>query len=218
MAEKNQSKNVADIRRDYTREALVEAEVCENPIDQFVEWFEQALSADMVDPNAMTLATATKDGEPSARIVLLKGVDEIGFRFYTNYKSRKAQELAENPNAALCFYWPAVERQVRIEGTVQKLSYEDSEAYFKQRPRLSQIGAWASNQSSVIESRDELEARFLKIKNRFENKDVPLPDFWGGYVLQPKAIEFWQGRESRLHDRIRYEREGEGWKMVRLAP
>lgn len=216
--EKDQSKSVAEIRRDYTQKALVESEVCENPIDQFMEWFEQALSTDMVDPNAMTLATATKEGIPSSRIVLLKGVDKKGFRFYTNYKSRKARELEENPQAALCFYWPPLERQVRIEGDVKKLSHQDSEAYFQQRPRLSQLGAWASNQSSELESRGELETKFEEIKKRFENKEVPLPDFWGGYLLQPTRIEFWQGRKSRMHDRICYKKGGQGWKIVRLAP
>jgi pyridoxamine 5'-phosphate oxidase len=219
MAEKkNQSKSVADIRRDYTQKPLVESDVCENPIDEFMEWFEQALSTDMADPNAMTLATATREGVPSSRIVLLKGVDEQGFRFYSNYKSRKARELAENPRAALCFYWPSLERQIRIEGKVQKLSQDDSEAYFQQRPRLSQIGAWASKQSSKLSSRDELEEKFEEMKKRFENKEIPLPDFWGGYLLKPTVIEFWQGRESRMHDRIRYEKEGQEWKTARLAP
>lgn len=216
--DQNQSKKVAEIRRDYTRKVLVESEVCANPTDQFMEWFEQALSTDLTDPNAMTLATATKQGVPSSRIVLLKGVDKEGFRFYTNYNSRKAKELEENPKASLCFYWPNLERQVRIEGDVKKISRDDSEAYFQQRPRLSQMGAWASNQSSEIESREELEAIFEKIKKRFENEEVPLPDFWGGYLLRPTRVEFWQGRKSRMHDRLCYKKEGQDWKIVRLAP
>ncbi len=216
--ENDEAKNIAKLRRDYTKKALVESEICENPIDQFMEWFEQALSADLVDANAMTLSTANKDGVPSSRIILLKGVDEKGFRFFTNYNSRKSRELDENPKAALCFYWPSLERQVRIEGAVYKLSDDDSEAYFKQRPRLSKLGAWASNQSSKVESREQLEADFKEIKKRFEDKDVPLPDFWGGYVLEPARIEFWQGRKSRMHDRICYEKEKQGWTKFRLAP
>lgn len=216
--EKNDAKSVAQLRRDYTKTALVESELRENPIDQFVEWFEQALSVDLIDPNAMTLSTATKNGSPSSRIVLLKGVDKKGFRFFTNYNSRKGRELDENPQAALCFYWAPLERQVRIEGKVQKLSADDSEAYFQQRPRLSQLGAWASTQSSKVDSREQLEARFKEIKKRFEDKDVPLPDFWGGYLLKHTRIEFWQGRESRMHDRICYEKEKEGWIKFRLAP
>lgn len=216
--EKNQSRKVADIRRDYVQKELVESDVCENPIDQFMEWFEQALSADLTDPTAMTLATATKEGVPSSRIVLLKGVDKDGFRFYTNYNSRKARELDKNPYASLCFYWPSLERQVRIEGQTKKLSRTDSKAYFQQRPRLSKIGAWASNQSSEINSREELEAAFQEMKKRFEAEDVPAPDFWGGYILQPTLIEFWQGRKSRMHDRICYKKEGQNWNIIRLAP
>lgn len=216
--EKDEAKNIARLRRDYTKTALVESEVCENPIDQFMKWFEQALSADLDDPNAMTLSTATKEGVPSSRIVLLKGVDENGFRFFTNYGSRKARELSENPRAALCFYWALLERQVRIEGKVHKLKANESEAYFQQRPRLSQLGAWASKQSSKIDTREQLEASFTEIKKRFKDKEVPLPDFWGGYILKPTRIEFWQGRKSRMHDRICYEKEKESWTIFRLAP
>lgn len=216
--EKDDAKDVAQLRRDYTKTVLVESEVFENPIDQFLEWFEQALAAELIDPNAMTLSTATPKGAPSSRIVLLKGVDKKGFRFFTNYNSRKGRELNENPQAALCFYWAPLERQVRIEGKVQKLNAEDSEAYFQRRPRLSRLGAWASKQSSKVDSREQLEARFKEIKKRFEDKDVPLPDFWGGYLLKPTRIEFWQGRESRMHDRICYEKEKEDWIKFRLAP
>lgn len=215
---RDKEKSVAQLRRDYSRQELVESEVCENPIDQFLEWFEQVLSADLLDANAMTLATATKDGQPSSRIVLLKGVDEQGFRFYTNYNSRKGRELDENPRAALCFYWAPLERQVRIEGTVQKLSQQESANYFCQRPRLSQISAWASRQSSKVDSRDALVAKFKEIEQRFKDEEVPLPEFWGGYLLQPVRIEFWQGRKGRMHDRICYEKESGHWTKARLAP
>ncbi len=209
---------ISQIRRDYDREELSESAVKDDPIEQFEVWFEFALSADLTDANAMTLSTATKEGVPSSRIVLVKGFDELGFRFYTNYKSRKAKELEENPNAALCFYWAPLERQVRIEGKVTKLSREESEAYFKERPRLSQLGAWASNQSSEVASREDLIAQFEEMKQRFENREVPTPEFWGGYILKPEAIEFWQGRKGRMHDRIRYRKKAGSWIKSRLAP
>lgn len=218
MSGDDKEKSVAELRRDYTKTELNESAVKDDPIQQFEQWFKQALSADLLDPNAMTLATATKDGRPSSRIVLLKGVDDQGFRFYSNYNSRKGRELDENPRAALCFYWPPLERQVRIEGPVQKLSREESANYFQQRPRLSQIGAWASQQSTEVESRDELVARFNKMKKRFRDEEVPLPDFWGGYILQPVRIEFWQGRKGRMHDRICYKKEEGRWTKMRLAP
>lgn len=219
MSEDSQSKkSIAELRREYSQQALAESEVCENPIDQFTEWFKQAYSANLLDVNAMTLSTATKKGKPSSRIVLLKGVDEAGFRFYTNYESRKGRELNENPHASLCFYWAPLERQVRIEGEVERLSRSTSENYFKQRPRESRLGAWASKQSNKVNSREELESRFQKIKQKFEDQEIPLPDFWGGFLLRPQRIEFWQGRESRMHDRICYEKEGEAWKVFRLAP
>lgn len=217
MSDKN-TEEIEQMRRDYAREELSESAVSENPVDQFMVWFEQALSADLLDPNAMILSTATKGGIPSSRVVLLKGVDEEGFRFYTNYSSRKGQELKENPWVALCFYWPRLERQVRIEGKVRQLSREDSANYFHQRPRLSQLGAWASNQSSKVESREVLEAQFEKVKKRYKGEEVPLPDFWGGYIVQPRRIEFWQGRKGRLHDRICYEKEEGDWIRFRLSP
>lgn len=218
MSEDTEQEKVEKIRRDYTHEALGESAVEKNPIDQFMIWFEQALSADLLDPNAMTLATATKEGVPSSRVVLLKGVDKEGFRFYTNYRSRKGRELEENPQAALCFYWPPLERQVRVEGKVQKVDRAKSADYFRRRPRLSQLGAWASQQSSRVDSRKELEATFREVKKQFENKEVPLPDFWGGYLLKPVHVEFWQGRRKRLHDRICYEKEGDSWSIFRLSP
>lgn len=216
--ENQESKNVAKLRRDYNKEALAESEVSENPIDQFKEWFKKALSADLLDPNAMTLSTADKDGVPSSRTVLLKGVDAEGFRFYTNYKSRKGKELEENPQAAICFYWPAHERQVRIQGEVQKLGRDESETYFHQRPRKSQISAWASQQSTKVASREELISKFKEMERHFEGEEIPLPEFWGGYILKPARIEFWQGRAGRMHDRICYEKEKDGWTRFRLAP
>jgi len=219
MSSNSDEKNeVAGIRRDYEGEELVESAVKDNPIDQFKVWFEKALSSDLLDPNAMTLSTATKNGRPSSRIVLLKGIDDQGFRFYTNYGSRKGRELDENPQAALCFYWSELERQVRIEGKVEKVSREESETYFRQRPRLSQLGAWASKQSTEVHSRKELESNFKSVRQEFKDQDVPLPDFWGGYLLRPTRIEFWQGRKGRLHDRICYEKEGGEWEIFRLAP
>ncbi|PAU93565.1 pyridoxamine 5'-phosphate oxidase [Aliifodinibius salipaludis] len=219
MSEDNRStKSIAELRREYSQQALAESEVCKNPIDQFSEWFEQAYSADLLDVNAMNLSTATKQGKPSSRIVLLKGVDEAGFRFYTNYESRKGRELNENPHAALCFYWAPLERQVRIEGEVERLSRLTSEAYFKQRPRESRLGAWASKQSDQVSSREELEKRFRKIKQKFKNEEIPLPDFWGGFLLRAHRIEFWQGRKGRMHDRICYEKSNAEWNIFRLAP
>jgi pyridoxamine 5'-phosphate oxidase len=214
----SERQDIEQIRRDFAKEELSESTIEENPIEQFSAWFKQALSADLLDANAMTLSTVSKEGIPSSRIVLLKGVDEQGFRFYTNYKSRKGKELAENPHGALCFYWAALERQVRIEGKVQKLNRDQSELYFHKRPRLSQLGAWASQQSSKVASREELESQFEKVKERFEGEEVPLPDFWGGYRLIPDRIEFWQGRRGRLHDRICYERKNDGWEVFRLSP
>ncbi len=212
------SDRVEALRREYAGAPLNGESVDPNPISQFAHWFEQALSAELVDPNAMTLATASSDAVPSARIVLLKGFDERGFRFYTNYESRKGRELAENPRAALCIYWRALSRQVRMEGTVEKLTRKESSNYFRQRPRPSQIGAWASEQSERVDSREDLDERFEQYRRQFEGEEVPLPDRWGGYVLNPGSIEFWQGREKRMHDRLLYRREEPGWEIIRLAP
>ncbi|TYP92747.1 Pyridoxamine 5'-phosphate oxidase [Fodinibius salinus] len=210
--------DIAQIRRDYSLEKLSASSINDDPIKQFSVWFEKAIEADLIDANAMTLSTASQKGQPSSRIVLLKGVDKKGFRFYSNYASRKGKELAKNPYASLCFYWAPHERQVRIEGKVEQLNRQESAAYFQARPRLSQIGAWASKQSTKVSSREELESRFKKIKKRFAGKDIPLPDFWGGYLLRPERMEFWQGREGRLHDRICYKKKTEGWESFRLAP
>lgn len=209
---------IEQLRSEYAREELLEEQVKENPFDQFTAWFDQALLSEVVEPNAMSLATADGNGNPSVRIVLLKGFDRDGFRFFSNYNSRKGKELDENPNASLCFFWPELERQVRLEGEVIKLDREKSEEYFQKRPRLSQIGAWASNQSDEVSSREELEERFEKLKKKFEDHAIPVPEYWGGYLLKPSSVEFWQGRRGRLHDRLLYVKKAGKWAVKRLAP
>ena len=212
-------RKVAGLRENYTRAGLAEADVVPDPVAQFRAWFEEVLAANLHEPNAMTLATATPDGRPSARVVLLKGFDERGFVFYTNYKGRKARELEANPYAALGFYWGELERQVRIEGRVNRLSEEESDAYYASRPRGSRLGAWASEQSRPVESREVLEARLRALEKEYEGRDIPRPPFWGGYRVEPEAVEFWQGRENRLHDRLVYRRLGDGgWEIERLQP
>jgi pyridoxamine 5'-phosphate oxidase len=206
------------MRREYIREALAEADVDADPVVQFGRWFEQAEQAGLLDPTAMTLATATPDGRPSARMVLLRGFDERGFCFYTNHESRKGVELAANPRAALVFWWGELERQVRIEGPVTPTSRAESEAYFHSRPPGSQLSAAASPQSRVIQDRAVLERRVAELAADSADGQVPLPDFWGGYRLTHEVVEFWQGRPNRLHDRLRYRRAGDGWKIERLAP
>jgi pyridoxamine 5'-phosphate oxidase len=211
--------DVSGVRRDYKRAALNERDVAPEPIAQFRAWLADALAADPLDPTAMTLATADREGRPSARIVLLKGYDERGFVFFTNYGSRKACELLVNPRAALVFYWPAFDRQVRVEGTAGKISREETAAYFATRPLASQLSAWASRQSAPVASREELERALAAAAERFTGSEVPAPDFWGGYRLSPTLMEFWQGRESRLHDRLVYRREAGGpWTIERLQP
>jgi pyridoxamine 5'-phosphate oxidase len=210
--------SISDLRREYAATRLDESDVDPNPMRQFARWFGDAHRAELLEPNAMTLATATPDGEPSARIVLLKGADERGFAFFTDYRSRKGQDLEANPRAALVFHWGELERQVRITGAVSRVSREESKTYFRSRPRGSRLGAWTSQQSSVIPSREALEERLGKIAARFDGSDVPLPPHWGGFRVRPDTIEFWQGRESRLHDRIRYVREGGVWRIERLSP
>ena len=211
--------SVADLRKEYTFQGLSETEVHPNPFEQFKTWFNQALAAQLPEPNAMTLASATTDGKPYARIVLLKDYDERGFVFYTNYESHKGQQLVQNPWGAIAFWWTQLERQVRIEGRVEKVSELESDEYFQSRPKGSQLGAWASNQSQVIDSREVLERRLEQLKEEYENKQVPRPPHWGGFRVIPDEIEFWQGRPNRLHDRLLYRRgEGGSWKIQRLSP
>jgi len=234
--------SIADLRREYNLAGLRREDLSPDPLEQFRKWFDQAAGARasgrvrsffvkmyksvvmgersaLIDVNAMTLATADKEGRPSARIVLLKGIDARGFIFFTNYSSRKGQELAENPNAALVFYWADQERQVTIAGAVSKVPAAESEAYFRTRPRGSRLAAWASNQSETLENREVLEKKWHELETKYPGADVPMPPYWGGYVLAPTRLEFWQGRPSRLHDRFRYTKQADaGWRLERLSP
>ncbi len=208
-----------NLRQDYSAASLSEKESAADPIKQFESWFNQAVKANALEPNAMTLATATPDGRPSARIVLLKGYDNNGFSFYTNYLSRKGKEIAKNPMGAITFFWGELERQVRIEGVIEKLDKATSEKYFHSRPKGSQISALVSPQSQEVTSRGELDGKMVKMENEYKDKEIPKPAHWGGYILKPRLIEFWQGRPSRMHDRIVYKKvDNKNWKKVRLAP
>jgi pyridoxamine 5'-phosphate oxidase len=212
--------NLADLRKDYTLKELSEFQVLKNPFEQFQSWMDEAIKSEVLEPTAMHLSTVSVQGRPSGRIVLLKGIENQGFVFYTNYESHKGKELAQNPYACLTFFWAELERQVRIEGTVLKVSAENSDAYFNIRPRGSRIGAWASPQSQVISDRKILENNVLSLENQYkEQENIPRPIHWGGYSLKPDLFEFWQGRPSRLHDRIQFSLENnQDWKIKRLAP
>lgn len=221
MAKPTKSTKLADLRQDYHQRTLELAEAAADPLSQFENWFDTALKTPGIsEPNAMTLATASKTGQPSARIVLLKEVTAGGFCFFTNFESRKGAELAENPFAALVFWWPPLERQVRIEGKIEKLTASESEKYFQSRPKNSQIGAWASPQSRLIAGREVLDEHMAKIELQYFGKNIlPLPPFWGGFRVVPERVEFWQGRSNRLHDRLLFSKKSDGnWKIDRLAP
>ena len=206
------------LREDYSKHSLDESDVSSDPIEQFEKWIKEALKAEVPEPNAMTLSTVGAGNKPHSRVVLLKGIENDEFIFYTNHKSDKGAEIAQNPNVALCFLWLELERQVRIEGKAEKLSEDESEAYFKKRPYKSQIGALASNQSSVVPNRAFLEDRFKELEEIYSEGNVPKPESWGGYRVKPEVLEFWQGRRSRLHDRIKFEKVGDKWDIKRLSP
>jgi pyridoxamine 5'-phosphate oxidase len=209
---------LAALRREYGDSGLDHPDLAPDPVAMFRHWMHDTVVAGLHEPNAMVVSTASPEGRPSSRMVLLKGVDERGFVFYTNYDSRKGHELSANPLVALLFPWHDLQRQVRIEGRVEPLPAQESAAYFASRPRASQLGAWASPQSTEVASREELEERYAEVEARFADVDVPLPPGWGGYLVRPEIVEFWQGRRGRMHDRLVYRRAGEGWEVVRLAP
>jgi pyridoxamine 5'-phosphate oxidase len=209
---------LADLRKEYALAGLNEKDLARDWFRQFEKWFQEAEAAKLTEPNAMTLSTASRDGKPSARTVLLKAVDGRGFVFFSNYESRKGRELEANPHASLVFPWLALERQVLVEGAVTKVAREESEAYFHSRPRASQLGAWVSQQSAIIAGRKVLEEAMKALETKYAGQEVPLPPHWGGWRLAPETVEFWQGRRSRLHDRLRYRRVKDGWTVERLAP
>ena len=211
-------RNLADIRRDYSGQELSEASVAADPFVQFGNWFDEYIASSPLEPSAMTISSVASDGTPSSRVVLLKGFDDRGFVFFTNYESKKARDILNDPRVAMHFFWPELERQIEIAGIAEKVSREESETYFASRPFDSKLGAWASKQSSELASRGELAHRFADAKSRFESGEVPCPEFWGGFRVRPTLFEFWQGRPNRLHDRIRYEQTDGVWKITRLYP
>ncbi len=212
------SKEINKLRLEYSKEILDEKMVNSNPIVQFDLWMKEALNADIPEPHAMNVSTVSKEGKPSSRIVLLRNFSENGFVFYTNYNSKKGNDISENNCAAINFFWPQLERQIRIEGKLQKVDSKISDEYFASRPHDSQLGAWASNQSEVLKNRQELEEKFVALEEKFAGKNVPRPEHWGGYCLVPDSIEFWQGRPSRIHDRIKFTTVNNEWKIERLSP
>ena len=209
---------LADLRKDYSLSGLAEKDLARDPFRQFQKWFQEAEAAKVIEPNAMVVSTVSKSGQPSSRVILLKGVDGRGFVFYTNYESRKGREIEANPRVSLLFPWLALERQVVVEGSVTKISREESEAYFHSRPHASQIGAWASQQSTIISGRTVIEDAAKALEKKYAGQQVPIPPHWGGYRVSPESVEFWQGRRSRLHDRLRYRREKDAWIVERLSP
>ncbi len=211
-------KDISAIRKDYIKGSLSEEDVSSHPLHQFEKWWNEAIESELVEPNAMTLSTVSEHGFPSARIVLVKNFSEKGFVFYTNYESNKANDLVANNRVALLFFWKELERQVRIEGLVEKISEEESDAYFHSRPRGSQLAAWSSPQSGIISDRAALERNEAAYEEKFSGVDVPRPGHWGGYLVKPSSIEFWQGRSSRMHDRLKYIMKEDQWQIVRLAP
>lgn len=218
ILDKKSNLNIADIRRRYTKKGLIEEDLPDDPILLFKNWFQEAVHSEVIEPNAMALATVNPENLPNVRTVLLKGIEDHSITFFTNYKSRKAKELAVNPFASCVFWWAELERQVRLTGRVNKLSEKESADYFQIRPRESQIGAWSSHQSQPIAGRRVLQERFAKIENKYEGQKIPKPDYWGGYEIVINEIEFWQGRPGRLHDRIHYRKHEEKWQRDRLAP
>lgn len=209
---------VASLRREYSKEELTEESVQKDPLGQFSSWLDEAIGAALPEPTAMVLSTTSALGQPSSRVVLLKGVSEKGFVWYTNYESRKGFDLEQTPRASLLFFWPELERQIRIEGFAGKVTVEESRAYFNSRPLESRLGAWASHQSSIVASREILRRQFEEATERFADGEVPLPPYWGGYLLKPESYEFWQGRPSRMHDRIHYRKDTDVWIIERLSP
>jgi len=212
------SKDISRLRRSYSLKELSKGSADDNPFQQFYKWMDESINASIVEPNAMAVATVSKEGFPSVRSVLLKGFDENGFVFFTNYNSSKAKNIDANPNVSLLFFWKELERQVRVQGIAEKTSRHESEVYFNSRPFESRLGAWASEQSSIIAGREILEKKYAELNKLYKNKEVPLPPFWGGYRIIPSYFEFWQGRESRLHDRIVYLKKDSSWEKIRLQP